>query len=67
LYYLASQLASSSGPTLSGVLIDLTGRNYSAIFLLTPAFFVLVILCMAFVRHGEAHVASTEAAAISAD
>ncbi len=67
LYYLASQLASSSGPTLSGALIDLTGRNYSAIFLLTPAFFVLAILCMAFVRHGEAHIPDAEVVAVSAD
>jgi Na+/melibiose symporter-like transporter len=63
LYYLASQLASSSGPTLSGALIDLTGRNYSSIFLLTPAFFLLAILCMAFVRHGEAHVETAPPAA----
>lgn len=54
LYYLASQLASSSGPTLSGLAIDLTGRNYSAIFLLTPAFFGLSLLAMSLVRHGEA-------------
>ncbi len=54
-YYLASQLASSSGPTLSGFIIDLTGRNYSSIFLVTPAFFVLAMVCMAFVTRGEAH------------
>jgi hypothetical protein len=34
--------------------IDLTGRNYSMIFLLTPGFFVLAILCMLRVTKGEA-------------
>lgn len=54
MYYLASQLASSSGPTLSGLAIDLAGRDYAAVFLLTPAFFVLSLICMANVKHGEA-------------
>jgi hypothetical protein len=33
--------------------IDLTGRNYNMIFLVTPGFFVLAILCM-LVTKGEA-------------
>lgn len=35
-------------------MIDLTGRNYNMIFFVTPAFFVLAILCMLGVTKGEA-------------
>ena len=55
MYYFASQSAEIFGPLLNGAIIDLTGRNYSMIFLVTPAFFVLAIICMAFVTRGEAH------------
>ena len=55
LYYLASQTAAIFGPILNGWIIDLTGRNYSSIFLVTPFFFVLAIVCMRFVTRGEAH------------
>ncbi len=55
LYYLASQLAAVAGPVLNGAVIDLTGRNYNMIFLVTPAFFVLALLCMSGVTRGEAH------------
>jgi len=34
--------------------IDLTGNNYNMIFLVTPGFFVLAILCMLGVTKGEA-------------
>ncbi len=54
-YYFASQLAAIFGPVLNGAIIDLTGRNYNAIFLVTPAFFVLAILAISFVTRGEAH------------
>ncbi len=56
LYYFASQSAAIFGPILNGVIIDLTGRNYNSIFLVTPTFFVLAVLCMVFVTRGEAHV-----------
>ncbi len=55
LYYLASQSAAIFGPILNGAIIDAAGRNYSVIFLVTPAFFALAILCMIFVTRGEAH------------
>ncbi len=54
-YYFASQLAAIFGPVLNGAIIDLAGRNYNAIFLVTPAFFVLAILAISFVTRGEAH------------
>lgn len=38
----------------SAAVIDLTDRNYNMIFLVTPGFFVLAILCMLGVTKGEA-------------
>ena len=52
--YIAGTLAAVVGPILNGWVIDLTGRNYNMIFLVTPAFFVLAILCMLGVTQGEA-------------
>jgi len=54
LYYVAGTLAAVVGPILNGWVIDLTGRNYNMIFFVTPAFFVLAILCMSGVTKGEA-------------
>lgn len=54
LYYVAGTLAAVVGPILNGWVIDLTGRNYNMIFLVTPAFFVLAILSMLGVTKGEA-------------
>ena len=54
LYYLASQLAAVVGPTLNGILIDATGRNFNMIFFVAPFFFVLAIVCMLGVTQGEA-------------
>ncbi|HIQ00828.1 MAG TPA: MFS transporter [Anaerolineales bacterium] len=54
LYYVAGTLAAVVGPILNGWVIDMTGRNYNMIFLVTPAFFVLAILCMLGVTKGEA-------------
>ena len=61
LYYFASQTAAIFGPILNGWIIDLAGRDYSAVFLVAPAFFVLAILCMSAVTRGEAHRAPAEA------
>lgn len=55
LYYLASQSAAIFGPILNGFIVDLAGRNYSAIFLVCPAFFIAAVVCMSFVTRGEAH------------
>jgi MFS family permease len=54
LYYVAGTLAAVVGPILNGWVIDLTGSNYNMIFLVTPSFFVLAILCMLGVTTGEA-------------
>ncbi len=54
LYYVAGTLAAVVGPILNGWVIDATGQNYNMIFLVTPAFFVLAILCMLGVTKGEA-------------
>jgi MFS family permease len=54
LYYVAGTLAAVVGPILNGWVIDLTGNNYNMIFLVTPGFFVLAVLCMLGVTKGEA-------------
>jgi len=46
LYYIASQLAAVAGPTINGYIVEWGGGNYNLIFLVTPAFFLLAILCM---------------------
>jgi len=55
LYYIASQLAAVAGPTINGYVVEWGGGNYNLIFLATPAFFALAILCMLNVTRGEAH------------
>jgi MFS family permease len=55
IYFVAATLAATLGPVLNGWLIDLSGHNYSTIFLIGPAFFCLAFACMSQVRHGEAH------------
>ncbi len=54
-YFIATTLAATLGPVLNGWLIDLSGRNYSTIFLIGPAFFILAFACVSQVRHGEAY------------
>jgi Na+/melibiose symporter-like transporter len=53
-YFVATTLAATLGPTLNGWLIDLAGRNYNTIFLIGPAFFGLAFWCLSQVKHGEA-------------
>jgi maltose/moltooligosaccharide transporter len=53
-YFIATSLAATIGPILNGSLIDLAGRNYSMIFLIGPAFFLLSFIFMLGVKHGEA-------------
>jgi MFS family permease len=52
-YFIATCLAATVGPILNGWLIDQSGRNYSMIFLIGPAFFLLSFLFMLGVKHGE--------------
>ena len=54
LYYIAAQLAAVVGPTLNGYIVQWGGGDYNLIFLVTPAFFALAILCMTGVTMGEA-------------
>jgi MFS family permease len=55
IYFIATTLAATVGPILNGWLIDLSGRNYSLIFLIGPAFFLVSLLFMFGVNHGEAY------------
>ena len=57
-YFIATCLAATAGPVFNGWLIDLSSRNYSVIFLIGPAFFLLSFLFMLGVKHGEALPAS---------
>jgi MFS-type transporter involved in bile tolerance (Atg22 family) len=54
LYFIAATLAATLGPILNGWVIDLTGRNYSMIFVVCPVFFVLGLVCLSGVTKGEA-------------
>jgi MFS family permease len=51
---IASQLAAVAGPTINGYIVEWGGGDYNLIFVVTPAFFVLAILCMLGVTQGEA-------------
>ena len=57
LYYIASQLASVAGPTINGYIVEWGGGDYNLIFVATPVFYALAILCMLRVTRGEAKVA----------
>jgi len=52
LYYFFSMAAAILSPPIVGGLIDLTG--YKTMFIITPAFMVLALLCMTRVTKGEA-------------
>jgi maltose/moltooligosaccharide transporter len=56
LYYISGTAAAIAGPILNGWIIDATGRNYTTIFWVAPAFMLLAIACMWFVTRGEARV-----------
>ncbi len=59
LYYIASQLAAVAGPTINGYIVEWGGGDYNLIFVVTPAFFALAILCMLGVTRGEAKEAAS--------
>jgi maltose/moltooligosaccharide transporter len=61
LYYIASQLAAVAGPTINGYIVEWGGGDYNLIFVATPAFFLLAILCMLRVTKGEAKEAARRA------
>jgi MFS family permease len=53
LYFIATTLAGTVGLILNGRIIDLSGRNYSVIFIVCPVFFLLSFLCLLGVSKGE--------------
>ncbi len=57
LYYIASQAAAVAGPVINGYIVEWGGGDYNLIFVVTPAFFALAILCMLGVTRGEAKAA----------
>ncbi len=60
MYYIAAQSAAVVGPIVNGYIVEWGGGDYNLIFLATPAFFVLAILCMLGVTKGEAKKAVSE-------
>jgi maltose/moltooligosaccharide transporter len=55
-YFVATTLAATVGPIFNGWLIDLSGRNYSLIFIIGPLFFLLSFICLLRVTHGEVRI-----------
>lgn len=55
LFYLATQAASIASPILTGLVIDWMGRDYNALFIVTPVFFSIAIGALIFVTSGEGH------------
>lgn len=53
LYYFFSMLAAITAPPLAGALMDLFGHRM--LFVFSPVFMALAILCMLRVKRGEAH------------
>lgn len=56
LYYLFSTLAAITGPILYGLIIQLSGNNYSLVMLVSPIFFIMAFLSIRAVSKGEARV-----------
>ena len=54
LYYLFSTMAAILGPNLNGLVVQLSGSNYSSIMVIGPIFMLLAFILMAGVRRGEA-------------
>lgn len=46
LYYMASNLSAILGPQIAGFLVDLTGKNYSTVFLYGACFMTVAWLCV---------------------
>jgi maltose/moltooligosaccharide transporter len=54
LYYLFSGLAAIAGPNINGLIVQLTGEDYSKVMLIGPIFMLMALVSMFFVRRGEA-------------
>lgn len=58
LYYFFSQLAAIFGPLLAGVVFDLVG--FGAMYPLSIAYMIVALICMMFVKRGEAKESKVE-------
>jgi maltose/moltooligosaccharide transporter len=54
LYYLFSTLAAIVGPNINGLVIQLSGSNYSTTMIAAPFFMILALIMMLGVKRGEA-------------
>ena len=54
LYYLFSTLAAIAGPNINGLVIQLSGSNYSTTMIAAPIFMILAFIMMLGVKRGEA-------------
>jgi MFS-type transporter involved in bile tolerance (Atg22 family) len=54
LYYLFSTLAAIAGPNVNGLIVQMTGSNYSNVMILAPLFMLTALAMMVGVRRGEA-------------
>ena len=54
LYYLFSTLAAIAGPNINGWIVQLTGNNYSSIFIIGPIFMVAALVSILGMKGGEA-------------
>jgi MFS family permease len=54
LYYLFSTLAAIAGPNINGWIVQLTGNNYSSIFVIGPIFMIAALISILGMKGGEA-------------
>lgn len=54
LYYLFSTLAAIAGPNINGLIVKLTGNNYSSIFIIGPIFMLAALISILGMKGGEA-------------
>jgi len=55
LYYFFSTLSAIIGPLLNGLIVRLSGDNYGQIMLVGPIFMAIALICIFFVKRGEAN------------
>lgn len=56
LYYLFSTLAAIAGPNINGWIVQLTGNNYSSIFMIGPFFMLAALISILGMKSGEAKI-----------
>ena len=54
LYYLFSTMAAIAGPNINGWIVQLTGNNYSSIFIIGPIFMIAALVSILGMKGGEA-------------